>query len=938
MRTRLLWLLLLASSPALAAPALSLPGSMKAYAQVEGISEYRLPNGLRVLLFPDPTKQTVTVNITYFVGSRHEGYGETGMAHLLEHMLFQGTPKTPNVPKTLTERGARPNGTTWLDRTNYFETMTSTDANLEWAIRFEADRMVNSFVAKKDLDSEMTVVRNEFESGENDPFGVLMERTLSTAYLWHAYGRSTIGARSDIENVPIERLQAFYRKHYQPDNAMLVVAGKFDEGKALKWIADSFGKLPRPKRTVEGTYTAEPTQDGERTVTLRRVGDVQVAMAAYHVPAGAAEDFAAVDVLTQVLGDVPSGRLHKALVETKKAASVSGFNFQLREPGILIVAAEVRKEDPLEAARAALVATTEEVAAKAPSAEEVERAKNALLKQIELTLNASDRVGIQLSEWAAIGDWRMLFLHRDRLRQVTAADVQKAAARYLKSSNRTTGVFIPTAKPDRSEIPPAPDVAKLLETYKGDQGLAVGEAFDPSPANIDAHTQREKLENGFQVALLSKRTRGKTVAAQLNFRFGSEAALQNKRVVGDVVGRMLLRGTKSHTRQQLKDELDKLNTRLSIDGNADSVRVNVETRQSELTPVLKLIAEVLKTPAFDAKELEQLRREMLAQVEQGRSDPGTVAYIAFRRHLDPRPKGHPLGTLTIDEQVEAINAITLADLQAFHQTFYGPSNGEIAVVGDVEPKETLPLLKELFGSWKSPSPFVRIPQPFQDVKPAELIIHTPDKANAFFLAGQNLELRDDDPDYPALYLANFMMGGGFIYSRLASRIREKDGLSYGVGSSLTASQIDKSGSFTAYAIYAPENVKKLDAAFREELERVFKDGFTPDEVAKAKEGLLDSRKVTRAQDASVARIMASNLFLGRTYAFDAQLEKQIAALTPAQVLTAVRKHLDLKKLSMVKAGDFEGRPSTVAQPGPAKAPTPTPPPKKDEKPAVETPR
>ncbi|NNG17418.1 MAG: insulinase family protein, partial [Gemmatimonadales bacterium] len=171
-------------------------------ATVEGITEHTLPNGLQVLLFPDASKPTATVNITYFVGSRHEAYGETGMAHLLEHLLFKGSTKHPDIPQELTEHGSRPNGTTWYDRTNYFETFSATDENLEWALDLEADRMVNSFISVDDLESEMTVVRNEFEMGENSPFGVLMERTFSTAFLWHNYGQSTIGARSDIENVP----------------------------------------------------------------------------------------------------------------------------------------------------------------------------------------------------------------------------------------------------------------------------------------------------------------------------------------------------------------------------------------------------------------------------------------------------------------------------------------------------------------------------------------------------------------------------------------------------------------------------------------------------------------------------------------------------------------------------------------------------------------
>ena len=272
-------------------------------------------------MFPDQTKQTITVNITYLVGSRHENYGETGMAHLLEHMVFKGSPRHKDIPQELSAHGARPNGTTSWDRTNYFETFNATEENLRWALDLEADRMVNSFIAKKDLDSEMTVVRNEFEMGENQPVGVLFKRLLSVAYDWHNYANTPIGARSDIEGVPIERLQAFYRTYYQPDNAILLVAGKFEEAATLKLVNEYFGPIPRPTRVLPKMHTIEPTQDGERQVILRRVGDVQWAAIAYHIPAGPHEDHAAIQILNEVLGSTPAGRLHKALVEPGKAAA-----------------------------------------------------------------------------------------------------------------------------------------------------------------------------------------------------------------------------------------------------------------------------------------------------------------------------------------------------------------------------------------------------------------------------------------------------------------------------------------------------------------------------------------------------------------------------------------------------------------------------------------
>ncbi|MFZ9994867.1 MAG: M16 family metallopeptidase, partial [Steroidobacteraceae bacterium] len=313
----------------------AIPAGIQKITSVEGITEYELDNGLKLLLFPDPSKSTVTVNITYLVGSRHEGYGESGMAHLLEHLVFKGTPRFPNIPQELTARGARPNGTTWYDRTNYFATFTANDENLRWALDLESDRMVNSFISAEDLQSEFSVVRNEFESGENDPGGVLLERVMSTAYLWHNYGKSTIGSRADIERVPIENLRAFYQKYYQPDNAVLTIAGRFDPAKTLNWVNEFFSKLPRPERALPQTYTIEPVQDGERHVTLRRVGDVQITAAGFHIPPGGHPDFAAAQILAEVLTNEPSGRLYKALVEAGLASSVGSFAFSLKDPGYM---------------------------------------------------------------------------------------------------------------------------------------------------------------------------------------------------------------------------------------------------------------------------------------------------------------------------------------------------------------------------------------------------------------------------------------------------------------------------------------------------------------------------------------------------------------------------------------------------------------------------
>src|SRR4029079_1206968 len=301
MKTRLIALLLL-----LAACAGAIAETPQKVISIEGVTEYRLANGMRILTVPDAGASTVAVHLTYFVGSRHESYGEKGMAHLLEHLLFKGTTRMGDIKAALVNRGARYNGTTSYDRTTYFETLPAAGDNLDWALEMEADRMVNSHVRKSDLDSEMTVVSNEFEMGENSPNSVLSQRMTRLVYAAHNYGTPVIGLRSDIEMVPIERLQAFYRTWYQPDNALLAIGGKFDEAKALELAAKHFGPIPRPSRALPAFYTGEPTQDGERAVTLRRPGDVQIVATMYRIPAAADPGYPAVDVLAQVFGAAPT--------------------------------------------------------------------------------------------------------------------------------------------------------------------------------------------------------------------------------------------------------------------------------------------------------------------------------------------------------------------------------------------------------------------------------------------------------------------------------------------------------------------------------------------------------------------------------------------------------------------------------------------------------
>ena len=884
--------------------AVPLPSGVIPGASVEGITEYDLSNGLRVLLFPDATKSTVTVNITYLVGSRNENYGETGMAHLLEHMMFKGAPGHNNVMQELTEHGARTNGTTSYDRTNYFETFDATDKNLNWALDLESDRMVNSFIAKKDLDSEMTVVRNEFEMGENSPTRILMERVMSTAYLWHNYGKSTIGSRSDIENVPIERLQAFYHLYYQPDNAVLTIAGHIEDAKILALVAKYFGAIPKPTHVIRKTYTEEPAQDGERTVTLRRAGDSKAMIVGVHVPALANPDGAFGDVVADVFTNAPSGRLYKALVATKKCGSVGDDTTDSLEPGMLLLIAQAPKTADMDDIHKTFLGVVDGVQNSPPTEEEVNRSKTKFASEFDQLSRNSDRLGLFLSEFIAAGDWRLAFITRDRIAAASTADIDRFARTYLVQSNRTIGEFIPTDKADRVEVARAPDITALVKDYKGGTAIAQGEAFDPSPINVDKRTIRGDLEPGIKLALVSKKTRGGVVSATFRLHFGDENSLNGKDSIASLVGSMLMRGTTKHSREQITDQIDKLKAQVRISGTAVGAIASVQTTKENFPAVMQLIAEILREPAFPENEFETLKQQQITTLQNERSEPQMIAMQKAESHINPYPKGDVRYVPSVEEQIADIQAVKLDDIKAFYQAFYGASRTEFAAVGDIDAEALQKQLSSLYKGWTSKERYSRVVSNYREIPAVNQSFETPDKANAFFIAVQPVKMDDANPDYPALALANYMLGGGFLNSRLATRIRVKDGLSYGIGSQLSVPIKEDQATFMTYAISAPQNTAKVESDFKEEMKRALDSGFSEAEIAAAKSGWLQSRQVSRGQDGELTTRLASQAYWGRTMEWDAKVEAKVSALTANEINTALRKYIDLSKISVFKAGSF----------------------------------
>lgn len=897
----------LASLPAAAATAATATttSTLKATTTVEGISEYRLANGMRVLLAPDASKPTTTVNVTYLVGSRHENYGETGMAHLLEHMVFKGTKTRGNIMEELSKRGMQFNGTTFFDRTNYFETFPANDSNLRWALEMEADRMVNSKVARVDLDKEFSVVRNEMEMGENNPMMVLWKELSAVSFDWHNYGKSTIGARSDVEGVKIENLQNFYRKYYQPDNAVLMVAGKFDTAATLALIEQTFGKIKKPARTLEPTWTREPERDGAREITVRRVGDQQIAAALYPVSAGSHADMAALSILSDILTATPNGRMYKQLVEGKLAVSVDTWGFDLAEPGYMMFVANLSKDQDLAKVKTVLLDQIENFSKQPVTEEEVKRAKTNFINQLEKVINDPQKLCVAMSESIAQGDWRLFFLARDRLEAVKPADVMRVAANYFTADNRSYGQFVPTEKPKRAAIPETPNVAKLVENYQGRAAVAAGEAFDVSPANIEKRTEKAQLANGAKLSLLAKKTRGETVNVRVQLHYGDEQSLFGKGVTPDLAADMLLRGADGLSRDQIDAKFSELKVKPQIQARGQGVTINFDTVRANLPAALDLLQKVLRKPSFPQSEFDLLVKENASQIEARMREPDAIAQEAVQALGNVNYKAGDIRyQLSSVDALTAYRAAKLADVQSFYQQFYGANNAEIAIVGDFDAAATKQQLGKLLGDWNSPAKYQRIPMLNQNPAPQAKNFETPDKANAFYFANLPFTLTDTAADYPALLLANRVFGQG-PKSRLFERLRQKEGISYGAGSFVNVPALDSNASVGMYAIYAPQNLAKLKTGVAEELARINKDGVTAEELEIAKQAYAQEAQVGRAQDNRLVGTLASQRFIGRSMQFSAELDAKVAAVKLDEVNAAIRKYFKPEAFAHFYAGDFE---------------------------------
>ena len=915
--------LLLASVLSQAAPV-----AVKGYTHVKtvgSIDEYTLTsNGLQVLLMPEHSSPTLTFMVTYRVGSRNEVTGTTGATHLLEHLMFKGSKnhtraKGNNVDQLLERTGALYNATTWLDRTNYYANMGN--EHLGTVMAMEADRMRNLLLREEDRKPEMTVVRNEFERGENSPIQALYKEIYQTAFVAHPYHHSTIGHRSDIEKVSIEKLREFYDTYYWPNNATITIIGDFQPAKALEMVQKNFGVYPRSPKPIPQVYTEEPVQDGARRTLVKRAGQLGVVAVGHKIPAATHPDFAAVALMSAILADGKNSRMYKAITNKNLSTGVEGEMGIFHDTSMHIVFAPLAPGAKHDEVEAIVLQEIERLKKDGVTETELKAAAAKYAADSAFKLDGSFGIAGNINEFIAAGDWSLFYGLDDAMKKVTVADIQRVAQKYLIEDSSTTGWFIPTvagaapavasAKPGFKDTlsdgpyyyrDPRLNAASQPVMAAAKDGVSAGAtpATTAVPsAKIAPNVKRSKIA-GVDVIIYSMGVKD-VVTLRASLPAGRSQGAAGNPAIPTLTGMLLDQGTKTQDKFAIAEKLEAVGATINFRVGTDMLDVSARALKKDAPMVLALIAEQLRTPAFSAEEFAKAKKQMVGGIKRSLESTDYRASDAFGRAA--YPVGHPNRSVAPDDMLAAIESATLDEVLAFHKANYGPAAMTLVAVGDLDVPALNSAIERGFGGWTGGKAVARAAKPAAPTTGAKHDVQMDGKTSVSVVLGQPSGLRYNDPDYQALRLATAILGSGFT-GRLMANVRDKEGLTYGVGSAL-GSDMFNDGDWRIVATFSPDLLDKGIASTQRQLKLWHESGATPAEISARKTNLIGSFKVGLATTGGMAENLISAINRGYDVTWLDDFPVKVNALTNEQVNSAIKKYLKPESMVTVKAGTFK---------------------------------
>ena len=900
----------------LSATAWSQPILVKSQQKIE---EYKLENGFRVILAQNDKENKVFMNTVYLTGSLNDPQGKGGLAHLLEHLAFKGTQniKGEEFQRRLDQYTLMTNASTDYYSTKYTNVIRPEQNVINEVIHLEAERMDKLVLQEKFVPSEISIVKREREVRMDQPFSVMMDQMWKSAYGNQYLGRLPIGDLNELQSIKMDELNKFYRTWYAPNNAVMVISGKFDKAEVLKQIDQKFS--PIAARQVPA-QTKVPVLDSskikQRNFLVQKGSD----LAKFNVYLnGKNEKIKPELVLVPYLYSMqPSGHLYQSMVETGLSTAVESTTWLDQDFNLVFIGAIYAPNHDAKKVESALISGVEK---NQPFNEtELNRVKNLIQNQSESVLSNAAALGGRLSDYYVSyqGDWSQYFTDLDNIKKLKLTDVNQTLTQFLVPQHRVSGDIQPTPEEQKKALKQkqASEPAKTLtqtdiqaeplkdsRVYQQEVAEYV-KASKQSLVNTEKKIQRGTLKNGIQYALYPTSTRDDKTYATISIDFGTEKSLFNQGEVLDLMAYLLLRGSDQYSLQDIADKSIEAGGGATANAAGNSITIQIVAKKEKFADYFKFMLEVLKKPKFEPSQFDLIKSQSLSALDRPYTEPETVAALTMTRLLETYQPGDLRYHFEPEFSKQQIKGATVEQVKTLYQNFFVSNHAQIAITGDYQAKAMLKILQKEFGGWKAQLPYQRLSSDYQ-AYPAQKV-HTLSEQREFgnYQSILTFPVGADHPDTPALMVFSYILGDSQLSSRLAQELREKNALVYGFGSGLNLDEWLDSGALTIEANYTAGKSAQVSQGVHKVLNDLLSKGVTEQELEAAKANILKKRVTALEDERNIHRMLTPQLEHHRDLLFREKRDQALAKLTKADVDAVIKKYIKLDQFVEVMADQY----------------------------------
>lgn len=885
----------------------------------QNIEEYKLDNGLKIVLAPNDKENKTFMNTVYFTGSLNDPQGKGGLAHLLEHLAFKGTEniKGDEFQRRLDQYTLSSNASTDYYSTKYTNLIRPESTALAAVIQLEAERMDKLVLQEKYVPTEIDIVKREREIRLDQPFSVLMDQIFKSAYGNQHLGRLPIGDLNELQSINMQELNQFYRNWYAPNNAYMVISGKFDKTQVLKYIDQYFSPIkarPVPKQAT--VPELRPDQIKLRQFIVAKGSDY-AKFNIYLTQANAVQQ-SALSVTPTLYTLQPSGHLYKDVVEQGIATAVQSATWLDKDMNMVFMGAVYAPNYDANKVQQALNRGVEQ--AKGFDETELNRVKNMTRNTADNIKNNAAALGSRLSEYIVTynGDWSKYFKDLNEIQNLKVEDANQIYKDFFKAEYRIQGNITPTpedqkkaqkmepiaeAKPTLEQQAINEEPLKDVSVYQAEVKQYVKES-KKLLSSKEKQIQRAKLKNGIQYALFPTQTRDDKVYSTIALDFGTAESLKHKSELLDLMAYLIMRASTTQSLQQISDKTIEVSGSANVTASGNGLNINISAKKEHFEGYFKYILDVLKNPAFEQTQFDLIQSQSLSSLDRPYTEPDTVAGLTFTRLVERYEPGDLRYHFEPELAKKQYQAATRQQVQQLYQRFFKTHHARVAVTGDFKPKAMQALIKQEFEDWTTAEPYMRLASTYVE-HPAQKV-HALSEQREFgsYLAAIALPVGSDHPDVPALQVLRHIMGDSQLSSRLAQELREKNALVYSFSANVRFSEWDNVGALALGANYTAGRSAQVSESIYKVIEELRSHGVTPQEVEAAKASILKKRVSSLEDDRRIHSTLVYQLDKNRDLNYRQKRDRAVAALSKADIDAVIQKYLNRDHLVEVMSDQY----------------------------------